>query len=106
MTAFPCPILGGNVELTHEREGHIESEHPDLLPDFRERLVDAVSAPDRVFLSSRDPGALLFARRFAELGGKYIVAVVHRDPEGHRAWIVTAYITRRLPGELKEWHRN
>jgi len=33
MTKFSCPYLGGEVELSDERERHIAEHHPDLLPD-------------------------------------------------------------------------
>jgi hypothetical protein len=32
MTRFPCPYLGGGVELTDQREQHIAEAHPDFLP--------------------------------------------------------------------------
>jgi hypothetical protein len=35
MTRFPCPYLGGDVELSDARERHIEEHHPDLLPDHK-----------------------------------------------------------------------
>ena len=30
---FPCPYLGGLVELNEERERHIREEHSTLIPD-------------------------------------------------------------------------
>ena len=36
MNRFPCPYLGGEVELTEERERHITERHPDLLPEYRQ----------------------------------------------------------------------
>jgi hypothetical protein len=38
MTSFPCPYLGGEVELSDERERHIAQHHPDLLPDHKDRI--------------------------------------------------------------------
>jgi hypothetical protein len=32
MTRFPCPYLGGEVELSDDREQHIAEHHPDLFP--------------------------------------------------------------------------
>ena len=39
MASFPCPYLGGDVELTDERERHIAERHPDLLPEHRARKL-------------------------------------------------------------------
>ena len=37
---FFCPYLSAEVELTNEREQHIQETHPDLLPDYRSCLAD------------------------------------------------------------------
>jgi len=34
---FSCPYLSGEVELRDERERHIAENHPDLLPEHRDR---------------------------------------------------------------------
>lgn len=39
MALFSCPYLQGEVELTDERETHIAEQHPDLLPEHRDRLL-------------------------------------------------------------------
>lgn len=36
MALLSCPHLGGDVELTEEREQHIRERYPDLLPAYRE----------------------------------------------------------------------
>ena len=43
MAHFLCPYLGSNVELTGEREHHIANHHPDLLPDPRQCIADALA---------------------------------------------------------------
>lgn len=104
---IPCPHLGGKVELTAEREAHIAERHPDLLPDHRDRIMDAVSDPDQVRRSSRVPGARLFSRWFDDLrGGKHVVVVMMTAPTPTaRHWIVTAYLARRLAQGEAEWRR-
>lgn len=48
MRLFECPILYGVVELTDEREEHIASEHPDLLPERLDELTLTLAEPDDV----------------------------------------------------------
>ena len=108
MAYFPCPYLGGDVELTDEREHHIALRHPELLPEHREYIAETLASPDEVRRSSRFSNALLFSRWFEALRtGKYVVVVVisNRSPLA-RSWIVTAYVARRLTrkGEI-EWKR-
>jgi len=107
LAEIPCPHLNSVVELTDEREAHISVQHPDLLPEHRNLLLEAISQPDRVFLSPRDPAARLFSRWFPELaGGKHVIAVILSDTAQSRFWIVTAYITRRLPEGVTQWQRS
>jgi len=101
VTLFPCPHLGGDVELTPERERHIAERHPDLVPGHLERISQTLAAPDHVRRSRRFGSALLFAKWFSSLrGGKYVVVVVVADPApAERRWIVTAYSSTRLAGD-------
>ena len=107
-THFTCPYLGGEIELTDEREQHIAANHPDLLPAYRWCLADVLADPDQVRRSERFGNARLFSRRFASVrGGKYVVVVaVTETGVMDRHWIITAYITRRLAGGAIEWLRN
>lgn len=105
---FHCPYLDGEVELTEERERHVAESHPDLLPEHRQRIADALADPDEVRRSARAANARLFARWFEDLrGGKHVVVVVVSDPGPHRRhWVITAYMARRLvEGEI-EWARS
>ncbi len=108
MTRFPCPYLGGEVELTDEREQHIAQNHPDLLPEHSERVADTLADPDEVRRSSRIGNARLFSRwSDAVRGGKHVVVVVVTDKDpASRNWIVTAYIARRLAEGAVEWKRS
>ncbi len=109
MEYIVCPYLDCNVELTDEREYHITRQHPDLLPEHRQCIIDTLSHPDEIRKSPRFSRARLFIRWFEELcGGKHVVVVVISNLLPiERHWIITAYITRRLSkkGEI-EWKRN
>ena len=107
MAWFACPYLNAQVELTEEREAHIAEQHPDLLPQHRQCIVDTLAEPDQVRKSRRLPNARLFTRWFQSVrGGKYVVVVtVSQRISGERHWIITAYIARRLSGEII-WKRN
>ena len=105
VTRFSCPYLSGKVELRDERERHIAENHPDLLPEHRDRIPETLADPDQVRVSARFKNAWLFSRWFASVrGGKHIVVVVvsERGTVG-RHWIITAYIARKLAGGEVEW---
>lgn len=55
------------MELTAEREGHIRERHPDLLPDHREKIGEALADPDVVRRSVRLTTARLFSKWYNEL---------------------------------------
>jgi len=108
VTRFSCPYLSGKVELRDERERHIAENHPDLLPEHRDRIPETLADPDQVRVSARFKNAWLFSRWFASVrGGKHIVVVVvsERGTVG-RHWIITAYIARKLAGGEVEWERS
>ncbi len=108
MTWFRCPHLRVDVELTDERESHVAGQHPDLLPQYRDRLATVLSDPDEVRRSGRLGNTWLFSHWFDDVrGGKHIVVVVALDPPpATRGWVVTAYIARRLSGGILEWTRS
>jgi len=108
VTRFPCPYLGDEVELTDERERHIGENHPDLLPEHRDRIADTLADPDQIRRSTRFGNAFLFSRWFEDLrSGKYVVVVVMTGAvPGGRNWMVTAYMARRLAGGEVEWKRD
>jgi hypothetical protein len=105
---FPCPYLNQEVELTDEREHHIAENHPDLLPEHRERIAQTLSNPDQVRRSARFGNAKLFSRWYNDLrSGKHVVVVVVNEFDAsHRHWIITAYIARKLAEGEVEWKRN
>jgi hypothetical protein len=106
MTRFTCPYLDSEVELSAERERHIQERHPDLLPAYREQLRQTLADPDQVRRSARLANARLFSRWFGNIrGGKHLVVVVLSEPSG-RHWMVTAYLARKLAEGVAEWKRN
>jgi hypothetical protein len=107
MTYFQCPYLSNVVDLTEERKKHIAQNHPDLLPQYEDRIAVVLNDPDQVRVSERFKNAHLFSKWFDNIrGGKYIVVVViAEDWPVDRHWIVTAYITRRLSGGKIEWQK-
>lgn len=108
MARLPCPYLQGEVEWTVERERHVAEQHPDLLPEHRDRVGQTLLDPDEVRRSLRFGGARLFSRWYADIrDGKHVVVVVVSDrAENVRHWVITAYIARRLAQGEVEWSRS
>jgi len=108
MTTFPCPYLRAEVELTEERERHIMEQHPDLLPEHRERIMLTEADPDEVRPDPEAANTRLFVRWFHDLrAGKHVAVVVVTDARPvARHWIVTAYVARRLAKGEAEWRRS
>ena len=107
-TRFPCPYLHGEVELTDEREQHIAQDHPDLLPEYRDRVAATLADPDRITGSGRFGNTRLFSRWYDDLrGGKHVIVVVVSDGlPTLRHWIVTAHIARKLTQGEIQWARS
>ncbi len=108
MALLSCPYLGGDVELTEEREQHIRERHPELLPKYRQRIAQTLADPDEVRRSARLANGRLFSRSFDDImGGKHVVVVVvSQAGPRRRRWVITAYVVRKLaPGEV-EWKRS
>lgn len=107
MERFPCPYLGGVVELTDHRARHIAEDHPDLLPEHRRRIGETLADPDQVRRSVRFSAARLFARWYDEVkGGKHVVVVVVSEAALGRHWIITAYVARKVTGGPVEWQKS
>jgi len=108
MTRFSCPYLGSEVELSDERERHIAETHPELLPEHKDQIGDTLLDPDQVRRSTRFANARLFSKWYDDiLKGKHLVVVVVSEPlPKNRDWVVTAYVTRRIPEGDVEWERS
>jgi hypothetical protein len=99
--------LAGEVELSEEREKHIGERHPELLPDFRDRIRATLADPDQVRRSARSATARLFSRWFGDIiGGKHVIVVVVSEVRPRRNWVVTAYVVSKLGQGDVEWTRN
>ena len=106
-TRFPCGYLGGDVEMTRERERHIAERHPELLPEHRARIAETLAKPDQIRASTRFGNAKLFSRWYADLRkGKHVIVIVVSETAPRRHWIITAYISGKLTGGKVEWTRN
>jgi len=94
--------------LSDERERHIRERHPDLLPEYSDRIAGTLLAPDAVRRSSRSAGARLFSRWYNDIkDGKHVVVVVLTGQGvGNRHWVVTAYLARRLAEGETEWKKD
>jgi hypothetical protein len=108
MALLQCPHLGTDIEFNDERERHIRDHHPDLLPAWRDRMIETVADPDQVRRSTRVGNAKLFSKWYANLrGGQHVVVVVVSDPgQGKRPWIITAYLARKLKEGEIEWRKS
>ena len=108
MITFPCPYLGSAVELSDERERHIQDHHPDLLPAYPDRIGTTLADPDQIRRSKRFGNARLFSKWYDHIvSGKHVVVVVVSEaPPRERNWIVTAYITSKIPEGDSEWERS
>jgi hypothetical protein len=108
MAWLPCPHLKGEVEWTQEREEHVAAQHPDLLPEHRDKIGRTLLEPDQVRSSTRFGGARLFSRWYADVrGGKHVVVViVSGQADEPRHWLITAYVARRLAQGEVEWTRS
>jgi len=108
MAYFPCPYLGGEVELTEERDQHIAERHPELLPEYRDRLAETILDPDQIRRSARFGSARLFSRWYDDVrrGKHIVVVVVSQQGSAERHWVITAYIARKLAEGEVEWNRS
>jgi hypothetical protein len=104
---FSYPYLGGEVQLSPEREAHIAERHPDFLPEHRDRIGMTHADPDQVRRSRRFGAAKMFSRWYSDVkGGKHVVVVVVSAGADGRHWIITAYIARKLAEGEIEWARS
>ena len=95
----PCPYLGGIVEITDERYGHVLENHGDFALDYWERARETIRDPDLVVRRHQDEGAVMIYRWYDDID-KNVMVAVRTDPGG-RNWLVTAYMTRDIArGEL------
>jgi hypothetical protein len=89
-------MLGGEVELTSERERHIQDRHPELGVILGQRIRETLQAPDAVRPSTRRAQALEFLRWYPVFPRRKRVVVVvisERQSNRTRHWIVTSYVT-------------
>ena len=71
---------------------------------YWERVSEALAYPDRVFRGDQDPNGMVFIRWYDDLE-KNILTVVISDANG-RYWLITAYMTRKMPKGEVLWVRS
>jgi hypothetical protein len=103
-----CPYLDSIMELTEEREKHIISNHPDLLPDHENQMAEASKDPEEVRRNKKFFNARMFCRWFDSIrAGRYVVVVVISEAETlNRHWIITAYLSRKITHGENEWKKD
>ena len=110
MKTFACPYLGGEVEFSDERASHIAETHPELLPQHEDQIGTLPGHPDQVRRSRRFANARLFSKWYDDLltGETPGCGRAVGDKASPRAeiWVVTAYVTRRIPEGDVEWERS
>jgi hypothetical protein len=75
---------------------------------YVDQISDTLRDPDQVRRSGRFANARLFSKWYDDLvKGKHLVVVVVSEALlKSRDWVVTAYITRRIPEGDVEWKRS
>jgi hypothetical protein len=61
---FHCPYLKTHVELTGEREAHIQEKHPELLPAYRDYLIQPCPILMRYGMTLDSPTVYCFPTGF------------------------------------------
>ncbi|MGL5083223.1 MAG: hypothetical protein ACRC8A_17205 [Microcoleaceae cyanobacterium] len=106
MTEIYSGYLNAPVVLTEAAIEHIQDEHKNTYPLFRQEIVETVSNPDTVRRSAKDGISVLFEKWFdTALNGRfYIVATIRRDSNSYR--IKTAFPSKKpAKGEVL-WRKN
>jgi hypothetical protein len=95
MRLFDSPYFEPpHVELTDERERHIQRRHPDLLPDHVSAIGATLAEPDMTVPNPFRSGKVAVGKWFPTIrGGKFVIVQVVTDPGNPpRHWVVTAYL--------------
>ena len=104
MEAFQCPYLGGAVELSDNRERHIQTDHSGLPLDVFNYIAGTLASPDLILRKRPTDGTIRFYRWYYDLN-KYMVVVVVVDEATPRYWIVTAFVSHRIQRGETLWRR-
>lgn len=97
-------LIGRKIRLTDERYSHI-LEHLEM-NELVNRLEEILLEPDYIIQSNIDNDVEIFTRFYItkSFGGKYLCVVVKYL--SNDAFIITAYITNKLPKGETVWQKN
>jgi len=97
-------INNRRIRLTHERQEHIETDHPEMSGQIG-KVQETLLNPDIIVRSRTDPGVELFYRHYnvTPVTEKYlcvVVKVLTEDP-----FIITAYFTDTIKKGEVLWEK-
>ena len=97
-------LFGNTVRLTDERYNHI-LEHEEM-NELSNKIEKVLSEPDYIIQSVVDTNVNIFTRFYItkSFGGKYLCVVIKYLLDD--AFIITSYITNKLPKGETIWQRN
>jgi len=97
-------IHGRRIQLTNEREEHIEADHPEMFGQL-DKIENTLLNPDRIVKSRTDPQIELFYRYYktTPVAEKYVCVVVKLLVGD--LFIITAYFTDTIKGGEILWER-
>lgn len=97
-------IHNRRIRLTHERQEHIETDHPEM-SDQIDKVQDTLLNPDMIVKSRTDPEVELFYRYYniTPVTEKYLCVVVKVLTDDF--FIITAYFTDSIKRGDVLWER-
>ena len=103
MESFQCPFLGGAVELSDDRDRHIQADHSGLPPDVFDYIAGTLASPDLIRRKFSSDNTIRFYRWYYDLDKYMVVIVVDDSPP--RYWVVTAFVSHRVQRGETLWQR-
>ncbi|MEW5801621.1 MAG: hypothetical protein AB1847_05890 [bacterium] len=98
--AFFKDFRNRHIRLTHERQNHLETDHPEMFGQI-DKIEHTLTNPDIVVRSKTDPDVELFYRHYpaTPVTEKYLCVVV--KVLAGDMFIITAYFTDTIKkGEI------
>ena len=97
-------IHNRRIRLTYERQGHIETDHPEMFGQI-DKIQDTLVNPDMIVRSRTDPDVELFYRHYdtTPVTEKHLCAVVKVLTDD--VFIITAYFTDTIKRGKILWEK-